>query len=203
MSLLVLAIAAAIAPLTPVGSKSTPEAMQGLQAYGRCLASERPEKVRALLDSDFRDPTYPSKLQKLMDNRPACPGVPLPSGTFATGGLALNGALAEGLLRRDKALGDLDSRTAFRPDLPMIAARNSGEVMAYCVVRENAAGVAGFLNSEPGTQSELDALKALGPTVSNCLPAKTQANFTRESLRALIAVGAYRLAAHNSQEAAE
>jgi hypothetical protein len=203
VSLLIALVVAAAAPATPVGSKSSVEAMQGLQAYGRCVVAEQPAKVRALLALDFKDPNYGNGMQRLMDRRPACPGVALPKGDLATGSLAVGGALAEGLLRRDGALLDLGARTAYRPELPNIEARNGGEVMALCTVRENPAAAARLLETEAGSKGELEALAGVGPTVSGCIPAKTEAKFTRESLRALIALGAYRLATHNAQQVAK
>jgi hypothetical protein len=54
------------------------------------------------------------------------------------------------------------------------------------------------LRTDPASKEELVALKAIGPTLSACVPANSKSEFTRESLRALLALGAWRLASHNA-----
>ena len=56
-----------------------------------------------------------------------------------------------------------------------------------------------MLQADPATDEELAAIKAMAPTLSGCVPANSKSEFTREALRALLALGAYRLAIHNKQ----
>ncbi|MBA3512120.1 hypothetical protein [Sphingomonas sp.] len=202
VSLIVAIAMAASAPSeAEIGGKSSPKALRALHAYGRCVAIERPVAVRALLDSDFRDRAYGKEMRKLV-NRPApCPGVSVPRGAYSSGTLLWGGALAEGLLRRDGSLDDLAARTGYNPALPAIEARNAGELMAFCAVRKDAAAVARLLKTDPATAAEYDAIVALGPVLGGCLPANSKSRFTREALRALLALGANRLAQHNSTAA--
>ena len=194
-----VAMAAAAPSQAQIGGKSSLDAIRGLHAYGRCIAIERPVAVRALLATDFRDPLYRATMRRLL-NRPApCLGIAVPSGAYGSGTLLWGGALAEGLLRRDRLLDDLPARTAYNPTLPAIEARNAGELMAFCVVRKNAVAVAQLLKTDPATSAEYDAIVALGPVLSGCLPANSKSRFTREALRALLALCANRLAHHNSQ----
>jgi len=205
MTLLPLIITLAMAASAPrqaeIGAKSSLEAVTGLHAYGRCVAIERPVQVRALLATDFRDRTYRRVMRKLLNTPAPCPGVAVPSGSYASGTLLWGGALAEGMLRRDRILDDLPARTAYNPALPAIDARNAGELLAFCVVRENPAAVARLLKTEPATTAEYEAIVALGPVLSGCLPANSKSRFNRESMRALLALGANRLVHHNSQAA--
>jgi hypothetical protein len=196
--LLALMLAATAPSEAEVGGRSSAVARQALHEYSRCVVIERPVEVRALLGSDFKDKHYGFKLHKLINRRADCPGIEVPSGVYRSGGLLWGGAFAEELLRRDKILDDLAARTALRPELPMIRARDNRELTAICVVRENPAATTNLLRTLPATSEELAALKAIGSTVSGCIPKGTRAEFTRDGLRALLALAAYRLAIHNA-----
>lgn len=199
MSVLVALMLAAVAPSDEqVGSAATVEERQALHAYGQCLVQERAGEARSLLAMDYRDKTYGQAMTKLVNSRASCPGVDVPRGAYRAGGLLWAGTFADWLLRRDRGLDNLAARTAFRPELPAIEARNAGEYMAFCVVRTNPNGTAAVLRTDPASKEELVALKAIGPTLSACVPANSKSEFTRESLRALIALGAWRLAMHNA-----
>lgn len=194
-------IAAAALAETELGSRSTIKARQGVHSYGYCLATERPKDVRALLAMDFREPDYGKTMRNLVNTPAPCPGVAVPRGAYSSGTLLWGGALAEGLMRRDSIVDQLAVRTSYRPELPNIEARNPGELMAFCVVRTDPAGTAGLLRTTPATVEEHDAIKQLGLTLGKCVPANSTSRFTRESLRALIALGTLRLAQHNEKAA--
>ena len=196
LSLLLLAAAPSEAE---IGSAASVEERQALHAYGQCLVFERVKEVRALLATDYRDKAYGRALSKLVNSRVPCRGVDVPVGAYRAGSLLWSGTLADSLLRRDRVLDDLQGRTAYRPELPTIEARNAGEYVAFCAVRNNPQGTAAVLSADPATKEEFEALKALGPTLSACVPANSTSEFTRESLRALLALGAWRLAMHNAQ----
>ena len=184
-----------------LGSKSTVDARQGMQNRAACVANEWPRDVRALLQRDFREKDYAKGIARLVNRPVLCSAKAVPHGTLAAGTLLWSGAFAEGLIKRDNILEELAARTAYRADRPTIEARNAGELMAFCVVRADPAGTAALLRTTPATVDEHGAIKALGPTLGNCVPANSQSRFTRESLRALIALGALRLAQHNEKAA--
>ena len=199
MSLWIAMMLTAVAsPDEQVGSAATVKERQALHSYGQCLVQERAGEARSLLAMDYRDKKYGRAMTKLVNSRVTCPGVDVPRGAYRAGGLLWAGTFADWLLRRDRALNDLAARTAYKPELPTIEARNAGEYMAFCVVRANPAGTAAVLRTDPASKEELQALKAIGPTLSACVPANSKSEFTRESLRALLALGAWRLAMHNS-----
>ena len=203
MSLFLALMLAAAAPAeAELGGAASVEERQGLHLAGQCIVNERSKEVRALLAMDFRDKKYGRTMHNLVNGGGmGCRGVNVPRGVYKAGGLLWAGSLAEWLLRRDRMLDDLAAHTIFKPELPTIEARNVGEYMAFCVVRTKPQDTAALLRTEPATKEELDALKALGPTLSKCVPANSKAEFTRESLRALLALGAQRLAMHNSSGA--
>lgn len=193
------AMVVAAAPEGEIGAKSSTKAMQSLNAIGKCVAAEHSGATKALLAMDFRDSGYGKAMRKLLDKPAACRHLPVSRGAHVSGGLLWGGALAEGLLERDGTLDRLGEATAYQPGRPSIEARNAGELMALCVVRANPVGVAALLGGEPGTGEEYQSIKALATTLSACVPANSKSEFTRESLRALIALGAYRLAVHNAE----
>jgi len=192
------ALALTAAP-TVLGANSTEKAMHALQAYGQCVVDDRPDAAASVLAQDFRTESYRLALRALMKRAGPCRGRELPKGVVATSGLPAAGALAEALLRRNRILDDLEARTAVHSDLPPIEARNAGELVAICAIRGDSDSVARLLRTDAGSDAELDALRAVGSSVSKCLPAKTKSSFTRESLRALVSLAAYRLATFNAQ----
>ncbi len=198
-ALLALMLAATAPSEAELGGAATAKERQGLHAHGQCTVNERPDEVRALLAMDFRTRDYGKALRRLMNSPVACRGVDIRRGLQGATPLMWAGSFADWLLRRDRMLDDLPAHTAYRPELPTIEARNAGELMALCVIRTNPQGTAALLRTEPATKEELAALKAVGPTLSACVPANSKSEFTRESLRALLALGAYRLTTHNAQ----
>lgn len=183
-----------------VGSKSPVKARQTMQTLGQCFATEYDLQVRSLLAGDFREKAYGRDMRRLLSKPANCGAYSFPRGGFGaveSGTLLWGGALSEGLLRRDNTLDNLVAHTAYRADKPTVEARNAGELMAFCVVRNDGAAAARLLQTKVATAEELDALKALSGALSGCVPQGSQSKFTREALRALIATGAYRLAMHN------
>ena len=196
---LALFLAAAAPATTPSPlSKAEVEAVRTLHEVGQCLAARYPDDARKVLAIDFRSRTYGEALRELGRLGGLCAQDQLGRATLRSAGLPFAGSVAEALLERDGTIADLAARTGFRPELPGIEARNAGEFMAFCTLRKNAAGAADVLRSEPGSPQEIAAFAALGPTLTGCVPAKSKLEFSHQSLRALLALGAYRLAMHNA-----
>jgi hypothetical protein len=197
--LLALVLASAQPSEAEIGSPASVEDRRALHLAGQCIVNERSREARALLAMDFREKKYGRAMHNLINSRAPCRNVEVPRGVYRANGLLWAGTLADWLLRRDRVLDDLAGRTKFKPDLPAIEARNAGEYLAFCSVRTNPAGTGAVLRAEPATAEEYAALKALGPTLGFCVPKNSKAEFTRDSLRALLALGAWRLAMHNAQ----
>lgn len=202
LTLALTALAALQSQDAAEGSKSRPEEVKALHALGRCVAEREPAGAAKVLAMDFREAGYGRALDRVINNDLECPQARSSLGRVRSfgmtgGGLLWAGAIAEGLMSRNKMIGDLGGRTAYRAELPAIEARNAGELMAFCVVRKDPAAVAAWLQTIPATPEEGAAIRAASPTLSGCVPANSKSAFTRESLRALMALGAYRLAAHN------
>lgn len=181
-----------------LGYKSDPKAVQNMHAVGECLGHRHADTAKKVLAADFRSKAYGTALQLLADLGRECAADELGRGALRSDGLLFAGSVAEGVMRKEGTVANLAARTAYRAELPTIEARNAGEYMAFCVVRTDPALVAGLLGTRPATVEEYGALKAIGPTLSKCVPANSKSSFTRDALRALLALGTQRLAAHNA-----
>ena len=185
-----------------LGYKSDPKAVQKMHAVGECLGNRESQTARKVLTLDFRSKAYGTAIQLLADLGRGCAADELGRGTLRSSGLLFAGSVAEGVIRKEGILADIAARTAYRPDLPTIEARNAGEFMAFCAVRTDPGKVGALLATKPATLEEYQSLKELGPTLSRCVPANSKSSFTRDALRALLALGTQRLAEHNRGAAA-
>lgn len=187
--------AAAPALAVPLeASKSEPEAVRRLQSAGLCVAQARPQLAHDLVVADHRSKEYRRMIKQIQAAHRECPGE---ATGFAAGGLLYSGAIAEGLLRSRNLVGRLAEATAHDPSRPNIEARSAGDFFAFCVVRQDAPGVAALFAADVTSKTELDAIGALQPAMGRCAPKDSKAEFTREALRSLLALNAYRLYAHN------
>ena len=196
--LLSVALAATQAPEAKLGFKSDVRAVRAMHTVGKCIGQRHGETARQVINLDFRTEQYAGALRELARLGAICAeGGELDRISLRSGGLLFAGSIAEGLMARDGVTANLAARTAYRPELPSIEARNAGELMAFCAIRRSPGDVQRLLSTEPATVVEYDALRALGPTLSACVPANSKSEFTREALRALLALGTHRLATHN------
>src|SRR5688500_3265799 len=193
-------VAVALAAQSPaaLGSQSEPRLVRGLHRYADCIVQGQAAAARSLLGMDFRSRDYSRAMVRLNRNDGLCEAAAETERSWRSSGLLFAGALAEGLLRRDLAGQELAPRVAYDPSRPAIEARNAGEVMAICVVRGDAGATSRLLATRPASAEEMEALRAMGGLLSGCVQSGTEARFTREALRAVIALAAYRLVRHNS-----
>jgi hypothetical protein len=207
MKSVLLALAAVLSFASPIAAQTSSPATVGSQSrlpvvraahrYAGCVVTHRAAEARALLAMDFRTRAYGRAMQRLYRARLDCNHVFEDVGGFRSSGLLVAGSLAEALLQRDLAGQPLAPRVAYDPARPVIQARNEGEVMAICVVRTGPAETSRLLATVPDSRDEYDALVAMSPVLSGCTP-RGQARFTREALRAIIALAAYRLVTYSS-----
>ena len=199
MTFFTVIAAAALAAQSPatLGSPSEPRLVQSLHRYATCVAQIRERAARTLLAMDYRTDEYDRAMRRLNRDDEDCESSSETERAFRSSGLLFAGALAEALLRKDLAGRELAPLVAYEASRPVIEARNGGEVMAICVVRGDPAATSRLLATRPATAEEHEALRALSPSLSGCVPARTEARFTREALRAVIALAALRLVRHN------
>lgn len=201
MSLLLSLLLAQAQAAPPPPSKAEVEAIRTMHLIANCLATRHADEARKVLALDFRSRGYRQALPQLGKLGGQCTRDQLGRVTFRSAGLPFAGSVAEALLKRDGALADFAARTGYRPELPGIEARNASEFVAFCTIRKNPAGTAAVLQAEPASPAEASAFASITPTMTGCVPANSKLEFGYESLRALLALGAYRLAMHNSAAA--
>lgn len=143
---------------------------------------------------DFRKAEYWEAVRKLARKSGFCL---FPGEEFRLhGSLLVAGGLAESLYEQEFAKDDaaalarrLDARTP-------IQARDEVELIGLCVARRDPAGVRSLLATKPAQTEERTAILALKPVLQGCMQAGTQARLSRHALRALFALGLYRLTRH-------
>lgn len=177
---------------TPANQAHDREALRG---WARCLVSRHTRQVNDLLAADFMSEVHDRLMRRLAEGS-LC-GTP---GSIRANGVLIRGELAEQMLARRIHRRPLAQLTAYRPDRPAIAARVPSEVLALCTVREAPQPVSALLATSPASAEERSALAALRPQVAQCLPVGERATFNAAGLRAILALGAYRLALHNELE---
>ncbi|WP_265570534.1 hypothetical protein [Sphingomicrobium nitratireducens] len=190
---LVLSSAAGAAD-KPVAAKSDAEVAQALQDVGHCVAASRPDLSAQYVTMDYKSDEYRKLGDKLGKAAARCKTY---SHGLRSSGVVFAASIAEGLLIKDALLGDLAAHTAYREDLPSIEVQSPADLMAYCIVRKAPGETAALLATDLVSDEELAAFKTLAPVLPTCVPADAKAEFTREGLRSLIALAAYRLYAHN------
>lgn len=218
---LALACAISVAALQPATAAApAPETVRVvLAAYGTCIVKREGELARKLvLSGEFLDRRYPNGdrlvqgecLQKnamrlRMDNA------------------ALKGAMAQALFDRDTASLTLTTfdgtpTLTYAEPWPVKATDRNGEDLrpeqverrqkafdlkrgevlrarlGECVVRASGAAARAVLVTPINTPAELEALKAIAPALSGCLPKGETIGFDRMTLRGALATGYYRLA---------
>lgn len=200
LSALALVAAPAAHAEPAVASKSDARGIQALQNVGHCVAHERGAMSAEFVTIDYRSDRYRALSKKLGEVAAHC-------NDFRRGlrasGLIFAGAIAEGLLIEQGLLEDLATHTRYDPEAAPLEANSAEEVMAYCVVRKAPAEVSALLNTEMTSDEELAQLKAMAGVLPTCVPQGQSPQFTREALRALIALSAYRLHAHAQGEGGE
>ena len=79
-------------------------------------------------------------------------------------------------------------------DSPVISStpRNGGEIFAQCVVQKDARAVKNLISTEPTSDEEKQALKAVVPLLGQCIPAGEEIALNRRSIRAMLSFGLYR-----------
>lgn len=188
MSLLLsLLVAAATAPEPVYGTVSDAPSIIAMQRFGACVVGAAPAEAERVLAMDFRTDDYAKALQKLAEDNARC----LPSGgQFRSNGGLFAGALAEALIRRNRA------RIPAVADLKApIGARSPLEAMALCTVLTAPDKARALFASEVTTKMESDASTALAPVLNECLQGVEKAELNRPALRAMLALAAWRLAA--------
>lgn len=218
-----IAIAAALVAALPVPASAGTDpvaARKVLSDYASCIVRREPAVAKAWVLSGKFLSRGDSALGKLSQRE--CIDVQK-TAMLRAGGIMMRGSLAQALFDRDQAVltaTDFAAAPALYWDEPSAVATTgkdgkplpqaaieaqtravsskSAEIqlarLGECVVRANAAGSRAVLTSAAATSAELDALKALTPQLSTCVPTGQTVAFDRVTLRGALALAYYRLA---------
>jgi hypothetical protein len=172
-----------------VRSEASDAARQVMNAFGRCVARNRSERVTAILDMPLYSQDQGKALQSLMDREGACLGDDVSS--FRSDALGIVGAMAEWFVLNRYAGVGLGRIVQIAPPEPG-EATTVHELIATCIARSQPAAAFALIRTRPASDDEQTALARLVPHFAPCLP-KGQNRFSRSSLRAIVAAGLYRV----------
>ena len=189
-----LGLSAAAPAAEPIPAKPAAEDVRVMHDFSACVAKYRSKGARSVLALDYRTETYGEAIRKLADSDFECK----PKGKLRFNTVLFAGGVAEQLLEHDLGDAPLALRIAHDPSRPALEARDDGEYTGLCTVRRAPEEVATLLRAEPASGEEKEALKAVGSALSACVPNGSTARFNAPGLRSLLALAAYRLAAHNA-----
>ena len=169
--------------------ESSPQDIRAFAHFSRCIADRQRDRTRAILAMDDRSVAYLSELCRLAQaNRGYGP-----MGFMRFGVQLYVGGLAEAVLHHYVAMRDFPRLVAADTTRPSPGVTNPNDVAAVCAVHASPDAAAAALATEPATPEESVALGALVPALSACLGAGRSLTTNRESMRALIALAAYRI----------
>lgn len=171
----------------------TEEGVRALRGVASCLVERQPVAARALMAMNPGSEEYRGAMRRLVETPREC----APQRRLGFSSLLLAGALAEALLHVEARDAGFAARLRIDPVRP-IRARDETEYMSLCVAGTAPAAVASLLATPPASAEERAAVDAVTPRLNPCLAAGVSANFNRPALRALLALAALRISAHNA-----
>ena len=166
---------------------SEPVALEAMQRFGSCVVANSPKRASYVLEEDFRTETYQRRLRSLLDDNRRCIG----RGSIGSNQVLFAGSLAEALLKSGKRGAGTMVITQAGQAQP--APRGPLEAMALCTVAAAPQQSAALLATRPGSPEEKSALEPLVPQMTTCAPENLQLTANPSSLRALIALAAWRI----------
>lgn len=169
----------------------TREALRVIYQTGICLARERPDMTRKLLEMDYNTDIYRKQLLYVADYAGQC--MPQNGELRFSGSLMFAGPIAEQHYRVRYASKPFMVATA------PILARDVTEGAALCSVRKAPDASRALLRTKLQSDAERTAVDALLPTFASCYPRGAQTRMVRSAVRALVALALYRLARHAEQ----
>lgn len=169
---------------------SDPLAAQAMQNFGNCIVAYTPKGAREVLELDYSTPAYRQRLRKLLSGHKRC----AVGSSIGSQQLLFAGSLAEAMFKANVKPSQYAQRLTIQLGQATIAARSPTEAMALCTVVAAPQQSATLLETKAGTVEEKAALDPLIPYMTNCSPETLKLTANRASLRALVALAAWRVA---------
>ncbi len=168
----------------PAGASATAAAATRMRALGTCIAERQPARAAAALALDTATPAARARIDALVRDNPACNAG---EGASALNLLLLSGAMAEQLLGEGRSR--LGAKVSGRSSTP----GSTPADVATCMAIADAGAVSALLATEPTSEAERGAFAPLGSALVACATKGTALRVPRSGMRALLAIGAYRL----------
>lgn len=173
--------------------KADPNARQTMARYAACVAKKSPEKISDILVRDFRSPSYGNGLRNLIRSNEACARTVGTRGERLRGGnLPFAAALAEALMRDNPT--PLNVRMAKAASGKEAEAFSAADKIAFCVARSTPDDVTALFATQPGSESEDQAVGKLKPAIDLC-GRGTRVETSVTGLRSILATASFRLLA--------
>jgi hypothetical protein len=187
-----MAFLAVAASAKPVGEPvSGDRAIIAVHVYAACVADRTPYGAEQVLAMDPNEASSHRMLERIAQGHPACePGgrIPFNDALFRSG-------LAERLLAKRADSAGLVSRLAYDPTRRPVRAWDERDLVGLCMARKNPQAVAALLGTEPASAAEGQAEQALAPSFPACVKAGHTLQLGRATIRAMLAVAAWQIAA--------
>jgi hypothetical protein len=164
-------------------------ALPAMHLYATCVVRDSQPGAEKLLQMDVGTPEYQETLRAYALSHPHC----VPGRKLQFGGLPFAGAVAEALILErysGRNVADLIAQAAPESDLPP---HGMAEGVGMCVARAKPELVKAVLDTDPGSQQEVQALDQTGPALTGCIHKGTQITLNKQAARAMYALGAWRL----------
>jgi hypothetical protein len=166
-----------------------PLALLAMHNFAACAVDRTPHGAEALLALDFRTKEYRDTLNRFGQGHEDC----APNTELIFDGVFFAGGIAERLLHNKGDAAAVARLLAYDPARPALRARDENELTALCIDRQAADQATALFATDPGSDAETTAFRALGPAIISCVRAGRTMKLQRPVLRAMMALAAWRI----------
>jgi hypothetical protein len=192
--------AAVIVPLAAQGNVPsgasrdyTIEDVRTLVEFSRCVARRRGPEAEALL-ATYRQPSFDRAAQLMSSRTFAC----TPDRSLRLFREVFAGGMAEEFVSTALGGGDFASGMRAGPGGRSLEPRDGTEAIGLCLVRNQPHAAAALLATAPASPEEQRLAVEMTSSVADCVAGGQIARITQPSLRAIVALAAYRLLKQNA-----
>lgn len=158
------------------------QALQALKLFASCAVQRTPGGAAALLKLDPESREYAKAANAYARGHASCIQV---NGKMKFTSLPFAGFLAEALLAREAKMPSFPVEQALTGDWI--------EDVGGCVARKQPDEVYAVFHTKPGSESEVAALQPTGAALQSCIRQGQTVKLNRTAVRAMYALGVYRL----------
>jgi len=165
-------------------------ALEALHNYAACAVNRTPAGAEKMLSLEPGTPRFKAARRRFAQGHDMCAKR---GDRLQFGGMIFGGDVAEALIVKKYNAAALAAAAAAPAPTPL----NTIEAIGMCVARAKPADVFALFATAPASDPEIAALKPTGDILPGCIPAGQTIKLNRPAVRAIYALGAYRLLAGN------